>query len=172
MKIIEAIKTNNFKTLIKEFTGFDYQPKKNRLKYGNNNYFDLDTLQAVSYGWWVYFRFIDGIAVFNKHRYSATTSKHQSYMNGLLSDIKIYIDVRIDTRANIQYWSIEDLEKQLKAELASAQLALEQCVRKVSNKRKLAERKIENLQWYLERVQEKIQDKKISASSNVIKLRA
>jgi hypothetical protein len=41
------------------------------------NWLSCDKENAVSYGWWVYLRRINGVLVFNNTTYSSTTCKHQ-----------------------------------------------------------------------------------------------
>ena len=54
-------------------------------------------LRAVSYGWWVYCKVIDGKVVFNRYRYSVTTSKHQRECMQLLAEHGIAVDLFVES---------------------------------------------------------------------------
>lgn len=66
--------------------------------YQASNYnvtFNPETLEAFSYKWWSFVRVIEGQVVFNNYRYSVSTSKHQSKVRRLMSDLGIKIDLEL-----------------------------------------------------------------------------
>ncbi len=66
----------------------------NRLKLykANNVVFNPETLEAHSYRWWRFVAKIDGLVLFNNYRYSNSTSKHQSKVRSVLSQLGIQVD--------------------------------------------------------------------------------
>lgn len=66
--------------------------------YQASNYnvtFDPNNIVARSYQWWVFVAKVDGKIIFNNYRYSVSTSKHQSKVRALLSDLGIKIDIEM-----------------------------------------------------------------------------
>lgn len=61
----------------------------------SNVTFHPDTISAYSYGWWKFVGVVDGKVVFNNHRYSNSTSKHQLKVKRLLRELGIKIDIEM-----------------------------------------------------------------------------
>lgn len=163
-KLVNAIVQGNSRDLIGALNrNFRYQARKHRF-VASNNFLDLDTMSAYSYGWWNYFRNIGGLWVFNRHRYSVSTGKHQLRMRGLLSDLGIHVDVYIDTRSSMANMDLSDIELALMSELDRLKHQLSKCVRPVSQKRRDIQNQIENAQYRLEYVQERIQQLQVGAA--------
>jgi len=81
--------------------GFTYRPKLKIWTDGANNEFNPETFEARSYRHWCYVARIKGKVVFNAYTYSNTTTRHQSHMRQLLSQLKIKIDIEVDTRSSL-----------------------------------------------------------------------
>jgi len=73
-----------------------YYTRLNRYKASNVE-FDCNSLTAWSYGWWNFFRNINGLNVFNNYFYSVSTRGHQAKIRRLLHELNIPIDVEINT---------------------------------------------------------------------------
>ncbi len=153
--LLDAIIKQSTRTLVKHATGFEYRIKRNCL-VSTKNCLDLNTLVATSYDWWQYFRIIDGIAVFNEHRYSVTTAKHQRDMEYLLNKLGIRIDVYVNTRQSLGGWSLTDVLECLGKQLVEQQERLATCVRKESRKRSDTEWEIERITGYVELISKRI----------------
>lgn len=69
-----------------------YSNKRNRYEAANVT-LDLVKLEAFSYDWWQFLRYINGKLVFNNYNYSNSTCKHQSKVRGMLYEKGIKIDV-------------------------------------------------------------------------------
>lgn len=76
--------------------------KRSCLYQASNVTFNPETIRAYSYNWWRFVDVIDGLVVFNDYRYSATTSKHQSKVRGLMEDLGIRIDLFISSPRGLQ----------------------------------------------------------------------
>lgn len=76
--------------------------KKLKVFKAKNNSFDPATFRAYSYAWWRYVDRINGKIVFNDYRYSNCTSKHQSNMRSLLSELNIKVDLYIEAPKGLQ----------------------------------------------------------------------
>lgn len=88
-----------------------YYERKNIYKNSNGtNTFNPETCEALSYGWWVYVKRINGKVVFNNHSYSVTTSKHQGEMRRLLRELDIEIDLFIEAPNGLQELDSRHLE--------------------------------------------------------------
>jgi hypothetical protein len=67
----------------------------------SNVMFDSQRVFATSYDWWVFVRVIGGKVVFNAHRYSTSTQRHQSKVRDLMASLGIGIDIFVDTRESL-----------------------------------------------------------------------
>lgn len=76
--------------------------KRSNVYKANNVKFDADAMEATSYDWWLFFKVINGKNVFNNYYYSPSTSKHQSKIRCLLSDLNIKIDHFIKAPRGLQ----------------------------------------------------------------------
>lgn len=79
--------------------------KKTNLYKASNVTFDPTKIEATSYNWWLFVKRIKGKTVFNSYRYSVSTSKHQSKVSSLLSQLGIEIDRYVQVRDGLQYIS-------------------------------------------------------------------
>lgn len=64
----------------------------------SNVTFNPNTMEANSYGWWTFVKRINGKVVFNAHKYSVTTAKHQHKVRSIMVQLGIRPDVIVDTR--------------------------------------------------------------------------
>lgn len=69
----------------------------------SNVFFDPNTMEARSYGWWVFVKRIKGRVVFNVHRYSNTTARHQWKVRMLMKDLGINIDLHVNTPKSLEF---------------------------------------------------------------------
>lgn len=76
--------------------------KRLKLYKASNVTFDPATCRAYSYDWWRFVDRVDGKVVFNNHRYSNSTAKHQSKVHGLLRELGIKIDLYVDCPTGLQ----------------------------------------------------------------------
>lgn len=74
---------------------------KNQYK-ASNVILDLNSNEAISYNWWVFFKKINGKNVFNDCKYSSSTIRHQYKVKKLLNDLNIKIDLFIDSRLSLK----------------------------------------------------------------------
>lgn len=79
--------------------------KKTNLYKASNVTFDPTKIEAISYNWWLFVKRIKGKTVFNSYRYSVSTSKHQSKVRSLMSQLGIKIDRYVEIRDGLQYIS-------------------------------------------------------------------
>jgi hypothetical protein len=79
--------------------------KKTNLYKASNVTFDPIKMEATSYNWWLFVKRIKGKTVFNSYRYSVSTSKHQSKVRSLMSQLGIRIDRYVQVADGIQYIS-------------------------------------------------------------------
>lgn len=77
-----------------------YFPRLKQYKAANVT-FNPNTLEAHSYAWWCFVKRINGQIVFNEHKYSPTTSRHQSKVKALLAELNINIDQYVDVREGL-----------------------------------------------------------------------
>lgn len=69
---------------------------------GRNVMLDVLEVKATSYNWWQFVKRVKGIVVFNSHRYSVTTARHQSEVLSMLrSRSHIKPDLFVDTRVSL-----------------------------------------------------------------------
>lgn len=116
-----------------------YVKKRERYErnYNQNNWFSKDDMLAYSYGWWCYFKVINGKNIFNNYSYSSTTNGHQSDCRVLLKELGISIDVVVYQHDSLsQGIDLKPLYKKL------FQLEIEM-KRKGSNKKKNMQRQSE-----------------------------
>ena len=98
-------------------------------------------LEATSYGWWVFVKRINGLVVFNEHRFSASTSKHQFRVRCELQRLNINVDLCVNTRCSLsdEHWidsACDGLQNQIEALHAAI-------IKKGSRRAKNMEREIE-----------------------------
>lgn len=101
-----------------------YYSRLNVYKNTNGtNVFNPETLEAISYNWWIYLKRINNKLVFNNYAYSNTTRKHQHDLKYVLREKGINIDLVIevprglqDLKSGIEYYQ----DKIKKLELAIA----------------------------------------------------
>jgi hypothetical protein len=154
--IIEAIKSQDAKALTTLFfKGFKYKIKSQSF-VASNNRLDLNFMEACSYDWWSYFKEIDGLYIFNNHRYSPTTGKHQSNMLNLLNRLGVYPTVYINTRENMHSFTLVDVLNTLTAQRKDLLTQLHACKRPVSKKRDFLLSQIEDVEAYIDEVQFKL----------------
>lgn len=72
--------------------------KKTNTYKASNVSFNPTTLEATSYNWWIFVKRIKGKTVFNSYRYSVSTSKHQSKVRSLMSQLGIKIDRFVEVK--------------------------------------------------------------------------
>ncbi len=73
-----------------------YYKRLNLYKASNVSY-NPTTKEAKSWDWWVFVKVINNKVVFNGHRYSVSTGRHQSKVRRLLHNQYVTIDFYIDT---------------------------------------------------------------------------
>ena len=104
----------------------------------SNVEFNPETQEATSYGWWTFFKVINGTAVFNAYNYSNSTCKHQQKVRALLSDLGIKIDLIVEAPEGLQR---DDWKAQCLSEIRTECLTLVAAIKKPrSQKRKNEER--------------------------------
>lgn len=69
--------------------------KRTNTYKANNVSFNPETISAYSYGWWKFVGVVEGVVIFNNHRYSTTTSGHQAKVRRLMNELGIKIDVEL-----------------------------------------------------------------------------
>lgn len=89
-----------------------YRVKTNRF-VASNCEFDVNTLKAYSYGWWCFFREIDGRFYFNNYNYSPSTCRHQHKIRGLIEDLMKIGFYQLDKHCTYVY-TVETLQSDLK----------------------------------------------------------
>lgn len=152
-RLLKALTSGDFKPLVAELTGFKYRSKLNRLVQ-SNNYYCLTENKAVSYDWWVYYREIDGLKVFNSYRYSVTTAKHQRQTERLLYRLNRRPDIFINYRQSMSGLGLVSIEEILKEELAELTEKLATCKRAKSGKKDSILYKIDRVKGYLDIIAE------------------
>lgn len=75
--------------------------KTQNLYKASNVTFDPSKVVATSYGWWVFVAVIENKIVFNEHRYSVSTAKHQSKVRDLMEKLGIVPDLIINVKRSI-----------------------------------------------------------------------
>jgi hypothetical protein len=93
---VEYFKKNKYD--IGEFKGLEipWRPRLGVFKGCNSKaIFYPETMQATSYGHWVFVKPIKGKLVFNWYTYSPTTTGHQYAVSRLLKELGIKVDVEV-----------------------------------------------------------------------------
>jgi hypothetical protein len=105
--------------------------KRANLYKASNVTFNPDTCEARSYEWWAFTKTINGVLVFNDHRYSVSTAKHQSKVRALLRDLGHDIGLVVDARCGLQNdeWKSQAVDS-ISHEIESIKLALASTRRK------------------------------------------
>jgi hypothetical protein len=85
---------------------------KNTYKASNVE-LDLNSMTAVSYGWWTFLKVIDGKLVFNSYAYSPSTQRQQSKVLRVLSDLGIKLDFIVESKKSLTDSSLFDDAKEL-----------------------------------------------------------
>lgn len=78
---------------------------------------NAETLEARSYDWWVFAKFINGKLVFNNYGYSNTTRRHQSkVLNLIVNKLLVKIDYFIEAPKGLQRLesAIDHYEREIK----------------------------------------------------------
>lgn len=92
---MNSVKRQAMLSKLKNVSG--YQPRKERIKQGQNfevNVDDNGCLDATSYRWWHFFVEKNGLYFFNWYSYSSSTRKHQYSMSNIVRTLGIdYITV-------------------------------------------------------------------------------
>ena len=71
---------------------------KTRNQYEASNVtFNPSIVEARSYNWWVFVKYIGQDVVFNSYPYSNTTIKHQHKVRRLMNELGITIDFEVST---------------------------------------------------------------------------
>lgn len=86
---------------------------RSKIYKASNVTFNAETCEAYSYGWWKFVARINGFVVFNNYRYSNSTSKHQSKVRSLMSELGIKIDLYVSTNCGLngaERWVTTGLE--------------------------------------------------------------
>lgn len=100
--------------------------KRANMYKASNVSLHADTLEARSYEWWAFTKMINGVLVFNDHRYSPSTGKHQSKVRALLRELGHEIGLTVDARCGLQSvkWPAQALESvQSRIDEVNGQLA-------------------------------------------------
>lgn len=111
--------------------------------------FNPKTLDAHSYKWWRFVAKIEGKVIFNNYRYSVTTSKHQSQVRTILSDLGIKIDLELPLPSGINSDNLETLFLQAEETLCE-QFLNEELKRQERNEKARVRRIERKLEDYLE----------------------
>lgn len=75
--------------------------KKRNQYEASNVTCNLKTMQAYSYGWWLFLTVHNGKVIFNEHRFSPSTGKQQSKVRSLLAKNGVKIDLYVNTRVSL-----------------------------------------------------------------------
>lgn len=78
-----------------------YMKRSNTYK-ASNVVFNNETLEAMSYDWWVFTKVIGTKLIFNDYRYSNTTCRHQWKVRRLLRDLGLSISYEIEAPKGLQ----------------------------------------------------------------------
>lgn len=71
--------------------------------HNGNNTYNPETKEALSYKYWYFVKKINNFTVFNCYSYSNTTSKHQSHVRSLMSQLRHKIDYYIECPEGLQH---------------------------------------------------------------------
>ena len=78
------------------------QLKRTGVYQASNVSYDPKTKTAFSYRWWQFCGVINGLTVFNHHRYSPSTGQQQQKVRGLMYRLGHTVDVWIKCRTGLQ----------------------------------------------------------------------
>jgi len=120
--------------------------------YQASNYnvtFNPTTMEAHSYRWWRFVAKIEGLVVFNPHRYSVTTSKHQQKVRSLMDSLGIGIDLELPLQQGITMDSLSDLIVRSEEELCD-QFLYDQLKKQDRYQRQKFKKRAAKLTEYLE----------------------
>lgn len=126
--------------------------KKSTGRYEASNVtYDPVTKEAFSYRWWRFVGVVEGKLIFNNHRYSNTTSKHQQKVLGLLQELNVKPDLFLPLPEGIQIYSslqetIETAEEFLCNKFLEAELKKQERNEKQREKRALVKLVSETLE--------------------------
>ena len=87
--------------------------KRTGIYKASNLEFNPITVQATSYGWWIFSTKFNGKVIFNSHRYSPSTGKQQGKVTSLMAQLGISIDLKL----RFTRLSLESLKGALQDEL-------------------------------------------------------
>lgn len=68
----------------------------------SNVRYEVNTQAAWSYDWWQFVKRIDNLLVFNTHKYSPTTQRHQRKVRELMERLGHSATVYVDIREGLQ----------------------------------------------------------------------
>ena len=118
--------------------------KTQNLNKASNVTFNVKTIEAYSYSWWAFVKVIKGKVVFNKYRYSVSTSKHQSKVRSLLSQLDIKIDRFVQCKDGLQHINtiktLNEKENETLKRIAEREAAKKQRQRERARARYLAKK--------------------------------
>lgn len=106
----------------------------------NNVTFDPRTMDAYSYVWWRFVARIGGQVVFNTYYYSPSTSKHQSKVRSVLSDLGITVDIAAPFPQGIKTDNLKELILEAEENLCDKFLRDE--AKKIERSEKAAQRRL------------------------------
>lgn len=116
----------------------------------SNVTFNPETFNAYSYTWWRFVAKVDGVIIFNNHRYSPSTGKHQHKVRSLLIDLGVKVDITAPFPNGIREDSLESII--LQAEENLCDLFLEDESKRISRNEKAAIRRL-NLKANIRNIQ-------------------
>lgn len=102
--------------------------------------FDVNKLEAYSYVWWKFVGVIEGNLIFNNHRYSMTTAKHQFKVAQLMQSLGIKEELRLPVPRGLQCYDnlaemILDAEEHLCGQYLEQELKKQERYERVKAKR-------------------------------------
>lgn len=120
-----------------------YYKTQNMYK-ANNVTFNTKTIEAHSYTWWAFVKVIKGKVIFNNYRYSISTSKHQTKVQSLMSQLNIKIDRFVQCIDGLQHISsikeLNEKENETLKIIAEREAAKKQRQREKARARYLAKK--------------------------------
>ncbi len=111
--------------------------KKLKLYKASNVVFNPESKVATSYNWWKFLGYVNGVLVFNDHKYSTTTMRHQRLVKAVLQDLGVKPDLVIDSRQSLSEGALSDAIERLKLE---SEALMQEIDKPRSQKKKNAER--------------------------------
>ena len=117
----------------------------------SNVEFIPETCRAYSYDWWRFVDKVDGLVIFNNHRYSPSTGGHQRKVRQLLDRLGIEIDLFVDTRSSLS--ASDWIERAIATYSQKSDSLIEQTMVKGTRKAKNEERRAMAALW-IERADE------------------